>query len=94
MNIGRGIRNAISKNSADAAPAVIERDAQSPAVDVPEDLIWALDMNEQAKARFDKFAYSHRKAYVEWIEGARKPETRQRRIEQAIAMIVEGKKKV
>lgn len=60
-------------------------------IDVPEDLIWALDTNEAAKARFERLSNSHRREYIDWIEGARKPETRQRRIQQALEMIMRGK---
>jgi uncharacterized protein YdeI (YjbR/CyaY-like superfamily) len=35
-------------------------------------------------AYFDSLAFSHRKEYVQWIESAKKEETRTKRIEQAI----------
>lgn len=35
-------------------------------------------------AYFDSLAFSHRKEYIQWIESAKKEETRTRRIEQAI----------
>ncbi len=94
MGMAQGIRSAISKAVGDGVRGIMETDNEARNMDIPEDLIWALDDNQQAKAKFDKFAPSHRKAYIEWIEGARKAETRQRRIQQAIDMIVEGKRKV
>lgn len=35
-------------------------------------------------ANFDALSFSHRKEYIQWIESAKKPETRTRRIAQAI----------
>jgi uncharacterized protein YdeI (YjbR/CyaY-like superfamily) len=43
------------------------------------------------KAKFTALAYTHRREYAEWIEGAKKPETRARRIAKAITHIAEGK---
>ena len=42
-------------------------------------------------ARFDELAPSHRKEYVRWITEAKKPETRAKRITEAVEMIGEGK---
>lgn len=94
MGVTQNIRSAIGKAIGDSVHLIMEADDEPRGLDIPEDLIWALDANEQAKAKFNKFALSHRMAYIEWIDGARKPETRQRRIEQAIDMIVTGKRKV
>jgi len=34
---------------------------------------------------------SHKREYIEWITEAKKDETRRRRLEQAVAMMAEGK---
>jgi uncharacterized protein YdeI (YjbR/CyaY-like superfamily) len=39
------------------------------------------------RTTFDALAYSHRKEHVRVIEEAKKPETRQRRIDAAIAKL-------
>lgn len=44
------------------------------------------------KAVFEQFAYSHQKAYVDWIEDSKKEETRARRIDKAIELLAEGKR--
>jgi uncharacterized protein YdeI (YjbR/CyaY-like superfamily) len=51
----------------------------------------ALARNSKAKATFDGFSPSHRREYVEWISGAKTDETRDRRIEQALGWLAEGK---
>lgn len=56
----------------------------------PDDFVEALDGNEAAGATWQTLAPSHVKEYVTWIEEAKKPETRKRRIEQAITMLADG----
>ena len=40
-------------------------------------------------AYFDSIAFSHRKEYIQWIESAKKVETRTKRIEQAIEKLMD-----
>lgn len=57
---------------------------------VPDILTRAL-RQKKAAAAFEDLSYSHKKEYVEWIEEAKTEETRQRRLETAVAWIAEGK---
>lgn len=59
----------------------------------PADLAAALKKSKSARATFEAFSPSHQREYNEWIEEAKRPETRQRRVEQAIEMLAEGKSK-
>ncbi len=59
---------------------------------VPEDFAAAMEKNPAAKMVFEKYAYTHRKEYVQWIEEAKRAETRTRRIEKALEMLVVEKK--
>ncbi len=61
-------------------------------IEVPADFQKALAKNKKALATFENFAFTHRKEYVLWITGAKKQETRERRIAKAIEMIQDGKK--
>ena len=72
------------RNAAKAAKAA------KPAA-VPADLAKALKGNAKARATFEKFPSSHRREYVEWITEAKREETRQRRLDTAIAWMAEGK---
>ena len=58
-------------------------------VTVPPDFAKALKA-AGLRSTFDALAYSHRKEHVRLIEEAKKPETRQRRIEAAVAKIGAG----
>ena len=60
-------------------------------VEVPDDLAAAIAADGPAAATFAGLAFTHRKAYVTWVEEAKKPETRAARVEKAVAMLREGK---
>jgi uncharacterized protein YdeI (YjbR/CyaY-like superfamily) len=52
----------------------------------------ALDHNSIAYDVFKNLPVSHQKQYLGWIEMAKRPETRQRRIKEALQMLTKGKK--
>ena len=58
---------------------------------IPKYFIDAVKKNKKALTTFDKFSYSARKEYVEWITGAKSEDTRNNRMEQAIEWMAEGK---
>src|SRR5689334_6337025 len=64
--------------SLDTAPRVVVE---------PADFAEALDADPVARAAYDSLAYSHKREHVLAIESAKKPETRRRRIEKAIATL-------
>jgi uncharacterized protein YdeI (YjbR/CyaY-like superfamily) len=57
----------------------------------PPSLAKALARNAKAKATYAGFSPSHKREYVEWIGDAKTEETRDRRIEQALGRLAEGK---
>jgi hypothetical protein len=63
----------------------VELDAEPRVVIEPADLAHALDADPVARAAFDRLPYGLKLQQVRAIEGAKKPETRDRRIEKAIA---------
>lgn len=60
-------------------------------VTVPADLVAALEKNARARATFEAFSPSHRREYVEWIESAKRADTRARRLSTAVTQMAEGK---
>ena len=58
----------------------------------PGDLQKELDTHPEAKAFFDSLAFSHKREYVGWIHEAKKEETRIRRVQKTIELLLEGKK--
>jgi len=52
----------------------------------PDDLLDALKKNEKALKNFISFTQSSRRMYIEWLNSAKKPETRLRRINRIIEL--------
>ncbi|SDC69904.1 YdeI/OmpD-associated family protein [Rhodococcus tukisamuensis] len=53
---------------------------------LPDDLRDPLHRNEPARTNFEKFPPSSKRLILEWIAAAKKPETRQRRIDRTVAL--------
>jgi len=58
---------------------------------IPDYFAKALKKNKKAAEVFDKFAYSHKRDYLEWITGAKTEETRNSRMATALEWMTEGK---
>ena len=65
----------------------LELDTAPRTVEVPVDFAAALDAAPGAREAFDRLSPSHKKAHVTAIEQAKATETRQRRIDAAVATL-------
>lgn len=52
----------------------------------------ALKTNPRANEQFDMLTYSCQKQYILWINTAKKPETRAKRINEAVKLLAKGEK--
>jgi uncharacterized protein YdeI (YjbR/CyaY-like superfamily) len=59
---------------------------------VPIDLSEALAANEKARLNFESLAPSYRRQFIYWVALAKRDETRRRRIEETIDLLVHNKK--
>jgi hypothetical protein len=84
------IRKAIVKEAGETVNVTIEADSEPRSVNAPIDLLRALEEDAAARSAFQKMAYSHQRAYVDWIEQAKRQETRDDRIKKALLMISKG----
>jgi hypothetical protein len=84
-------REAAGLQGGETLAVCIELDAAPREVEVPEDLARAFKQHRGAAAAWEGMSYTHRREHVEAIEGAKKPQTRQRRIEAAVRMLLERK---
>ncbi len=91
MVVNREMREGAKVKDGSIAEFVMEKDDAPRTIATPPDLVKALRTNKAAKAAWDKLSYTHRKEHVQAIEEAKKPETRRRRIEQAIEMLAASK---
>ena len=85
----RLFKQAAKINATSLQPARPAAKAKEPTI--PPDLQSALHKNKPAQAAFQAFPPSHRREYVRYIEEAKRPETRARRIAQSIQQIAEKK---
>jgi len=67
--------------------------APKPQLEVPAEFAAALRRDRKATAAYAALSLSCQREYVEWIAGAKRPETRERRIAQAVTWIAEGKQR-
>ena len=67
--------------------------APKPAAKLSPDFAAALKKNKKASAVFGAFSASCKREYVEWIAEAKREETRDKRIAQAVEWIAEGKQR-
>ena len=91
MGVKKEIQKAIGKKAGDMVEIILEEDKEQRVVLIPEDFLAQLELNKNAKSKFEKLSYTHKREYVEWINGAKKAETRNRRIKKAIEKLLEIK---
>ncbi|MEJ7745897.1 MAG: YdeI/OmpD-associated family protein [Luteimonas sp.] len=87
------IRKAMRLNEEGVKTPAARKLAPKPPVEVPADLAAAMKKNAKARATFDAFPPSARREYVEWLTEAKREETRQKRLAQAIEWMAEGKER-
>jgi hypothetical protein len=92
LGLTQEIRARIGKGFGDVVRVTVERDDEERTVDVPPDLNQSLDAAPDARAAWEALSYSHKREYVNWINGAKRVETRASRIEKAIPMLIEKKR--
>jgi hypothetical protein len=66
----------------------IEADPEPRVVRLPEALAAALRADAEAKAAFDKLAFTHRREYATWVAEAKRQQTQQRRVDQVLQRIM------
>jgi uncharacterized protein YdeI (YjbR/CyaY-like superfamily) len=92
MVVNRQMREAAGVTGGETVPVQMERDDAPRVITPPPDFARALKASKEARATWDKLSYTHQREHVEHLEGAKKPETRQRRIEKSISLLAAGKK--
>jgi len=92
IGLNKKVREAIGKSHGDRVEVVIMEDLDERTVSIPDDLAKEFSANPDAANAFEKLSFSHRKEYVEWINSAKRPETRSTRIGRSIEMLIAGNK--
>jgi Bacteriocin-protection, YdeI or OmpD-Associated/Domain of unknown function (DUF1905) len=91
FGVSADVRQRAGVAAGDEVDVEIELDTASREVTVPADLAAAIDGDADVRRFFDGLSYTHRRWYVDWIESAKKAETRERRVGQAVVKLREGR---
>jgi Bacteriocin-protection, YdeI or OmpD-Associated/Domain of unknown function (DUF1905) len=87
LGLSNANRHAAGVATGDEVEVEVELDAEPRVVAEPADFARALDADPVARTAYDRLSYGHQREHVLAIEKAKKPETRMRRIEKAVAML-------
>lgn len=90
LGLSRAVRQEAGVEAGDTVDVLLELDEAPREVEVPEALGAALAADDEARDAFEKLAYTHRKEFARWIAEAKREETRERRVSNAIAMLHKG----
>ena len=93
VGVPSAVREATGLRAGDPVHVTLTLATTPREVHVPDDLAAALAADEVAGAFFAGLSNSLQRFHVDDVEGARTPETRQRRIEKALALFREGRKR-
>ncbi len=86
------VRDELGVQVGDRVHVRIELDSAPRVVTLPEDVAGLVEENSAAKTTWEELAPSQRRAYAGWIEEAKRPETRQRRVEETVRKLAAGEK--
>ena len=87
LGLNREVREGAGVRAGDDVEVAVELDTAPREVEVPEALAAALAARPDAAAAFERMAFTHRKEYARWVAEAKREETRERRVQQAVEMI-------
>jgi hypothetical protein len=91
LGLNREVRKQARVEAGDTVDVKLELEAAPREVEVPQALAAALAQDAKAHASFQRLAYTHRKEYARWIDEAKREETRQRRVSEALELLRQGK---
>lgn len=91
VGLNREVRDGAGVAAGDPVEVTLELDTEPREVEVPDELATALASDAEATARFEAMAFTHRKEYARWIADAKRADTRERRVRQALEMIRGGR---
>jgi hypothetical protein len=91
VGVSADVRERAGVAGGDDVDVDVELDTAPREVELPADFAAALERDPAARRTFEGLSNSNKRAHVSSIEGAKSPETRQRRIDKSIATLHEGR---
>ena len=86
----KDVRAKVGKYHGDTVHVTVQRDTEERIVEVPEALKNAFKLNPEAEAFYNALSYTNRKEYARWIDTAKREETKERRLNKTIEMLLNG----
>lgn len=93
LGVRKDVRAAIGKGVGDDVEVTIAEDTEPRMVEVPSELARTLDQAPDVRAMFEALSYTHRREFAQWVDGAKKQDTRDRRAAKAVEMIRSGERR-
>ncbi|MBV8279548.1 MAG: DUF1905 domain-containing protein [Verrucomicrobia bacterium] len=93
MMVNKELQKGAKAIAGDTVAVVIGLDKTPRSVPIPDDLKFLLAEHKPAETAFTGLAYSHKKTFLDWIDSAKKPETRSKRLLETIEMLAAGKRR-
>lgn len=90
--VRKDLLSELGKAAGDSDHVRVALDDTVRTITLGEDAREAIEAEPAAAAGWQSLSYSHQREYQLWIDDAKKPETRARRIAKAVAMLAEGKR--
>jgi bifunctional DNA-binding transcriptional regulator/antitoxin component of YhaV-PrlF toxin-antitoxin module len=91
IGVLKSVREELGKQPGDTIEVIVELDDAPREIAVADDIKKALEETGQLEY-FEGLAFTHRKEYIQWIEEAKKPETRVNRIKKMCDMLAAKQK--
>lgn len=87
IGLNKQNRAALSVAAGDEVDAIVALDDAERTVEIPPELAAALAADPEAQAAFDTLSFTHRREHAEAVAGAKKPETKARRVAKTLEML-------
>jgi uncharacterized protein YdeI (YjbR/CyaY-like superfamily) len=91
VGVSQAHREASGLTPGEEVQVTLDLDTAPREIEVPPELAAALEADPQAKAFFDGLSYSNKSVFTLNVAGTKNPETKARRVDQAIAKMREGR---
>jgi len=91
LPLNRANREGAGLHAGDSVTVTLQLDMAPRTVEVPAIMRSAFEDAPAARKHFDNLSYSHQREYVEWINEAKREETRLRRAAKTVEMLTEGR---
>ncbi len=90
MAVSREMQAGAKATAGDIVKVTMEPDRAERTAEVPQELEKAFKKNKKAADFFGTLSYSHKRAYTDWVGGAKQETTRETRAAKAIEMLAAG----